>query len=270
MENSSNSIPNEIFKITKEGLFSGSAIKFFALLIMTIDHVGLILYPIISFDVYVICRTIGRLAMPLFAYMIAEGARYTRNKLKYIGLMSGIASASFLFMGLVFNNYYVNIFGTFTFSLILIFLYQFIVDNYKKYIETKDKKFAYKSAGLLAIFVAVLAVMAVVFLYYPTFKDNKLLGLDYGFFGVLLPLSAYIFKNKVARIALFSVTLLAMAWEISLIMGAMQYLCLLTIPILILYNGKRGKVAFKYGFYLYYPIHLGIFELILILVQSYA
>ena len=60
----------------KKGL-SGTAIKIIALLSMTIDHVGVIFYP----DV-MLFRIFGRIAMPIFAYMIAEGCVYTKHKAK--------------------------------------------------------------------------------------------------------------------------------------------------------------------------------------------
>ena len=53
-------------------------------------------------------------------------------------------------------------------------------------------------------------------------------------------------------------------------MCAMNYLyayyALLSLPIIWLYNGKRGKLNLKYAFYLFYPIHLGILYLISIII----
>jgi len=42
---------------------------------MTVDHLGFILFPSL-----IILRIIGRIAFPIFAYMIAEGCRYTKNE----------------------------------------------------------------------------------------------------------------------------------------------------------------------------------------------
>ncbi len=266
-ENSNNSIPKELFGIAKQGIFSGSAIKLFALVVMTIDHIGVVFCPIITPTAYLALRAIGRLAMPLFAYMIAEGASYTRNKPKYFALMAIIAILSFIFTGVFWGDYYINIFGTFTFSLMLIFAYQFAVKNIKNYKLDSQKKSLIKAiCGAVAL--AVLAsVLFICFCYLPYIKGDTLVVLDYGFFGVLLPVSACIFKNKFARIGVFSVALFLMAWDMAQLMGSMQYLCFLAIPILLLYNGKRGKHPFKYGFYLYYPIHLGVLELIFMLIS---
>ena len=59
-------------------LISGNQLKILAAIFMVIDHVGLMFFPSM-----IIFRCIGRLSMPIFAFMISEGARYTRNKLKY-------------------------------------------------------------------------------------------------------------------------------------------------------------------------------------------
>ena len=53
-------------------------IKIIAAMTMFIDHMGLMLFP--HMDIF---RIIGRLAFPIYAYCIAEGFRYTRNRLKY-------------------------------------------------------------------------------------------------------------------------------------------------------------------------------------------
>ena len=53
---------------------TGNQLKLLALFAMTCDHVGLQLLP-----QFIILRIIGRLAAPLFAYMIAEGCRYTQT-----------------------------------------------------------------------------------------------------------------------------------------------------------------------------------------------
>ena len=54
---------------------TGNQLKLIALFAMTCDHVGLQLLPNV-----LILRILGRLALPIFAYMIAEGCRYTRNR----------------------------------------------------------------------------------------------------------------------------------------------------------------------------------------------
>ena len=72
-------------KQTSLGL-SGNQLKLIALISMTVDHLGLIL-----FGQYTVLRILGRLAFPIFAYMIAEGCRYTRSMGKYLASLLAVA-----------------------------------------------------------------------------------------------------------------------------------------------------------------------------------
>ena len=69
------------------GFLTGNALKLIAAFAMVCDHAGLMLFPQVP-----ILRVIGRLAYPIFAFMIAEGCRYTRNKKRYLGLLLALAA----------------------------------------------------------------------------------------------------------------------------------------------------------------------------------
>ena len=56
-------------------ILTGNMIKIIAAVLMVIDHVG-VLFPSLGISL----RIIGRVSMPLFAFMISEGAKYTKNK----------------------------------------------------------------------------------------------------------------------------------------------------------------------------------------------
>jgi len=74
-------------------------IKLIAVITMIIDHIGFVFFP-----EYTILRIIGRIAMPLFAFSIARGFFYTRNKGKYFTLMilfAAISQVPFHFMRLM-------------------------------------------------------------------------------------------------------------------------------------------------------------------------
>lgn len=103
-------------------LLSGNFIKILGCIFMAIDHIGVVLFPRI-----IILRYIGRLAFPIFAFMIAEGAKYTRNKMKYF-LMIFIIGVICQVFNYFFNNHdlYMCIFITFSISILLIYLIQFI------------------------------------------------------------------------------------------------------------------------------------------------
>ena len=54
-------------------------LKVFAIIFMIIDHIGYFFSFALSSDVYITFRIIGRLAMPIFAYLVAEGIYYTKD-----------------------------------------------------------------------------------------------------------------------------------------------------------------------------------------------
>ncbi|MBQ3476713.1 MAG: hypothetical protein IJH25_00900 [Clostridia bacterium] len=67
-------------------------LKLVAMISMLIDHTGKMFFP-----QYRIMRIIGRLAFPLYAYCIAVGGVYSKNKLKYLSriLLMGLISQPF-------------------------------------------------------------------------------------------------------------------------------------------------------------------------------
>ena len=87
---------------------------------MAFDHIGVALFPKVA-----ILRYIGRLAFPIFAFMIAEGAKYTRNKVKYF-LMIFIIGVICQVFNYFFNNHdlfiHVHIYNIFYLNIINIFI----------------------------------------------------------------------------------------------------------------------------------------------------
>lgn len=232
------------------GVFSAFELKILACVFMLIDHIGALLLPEITE-----LRYIGRLAFPLFAYFIAEGCRYTKNKLRRflsVFVLGVICEIVFV----VFSKaYYGNILLTFSASILLIYL----IDEVKK---TFGKN---KTRGALMLLLLVLYVVAIFFYC-------EYIGLDYGFFGVLTPAFALLFDNidnfskklynrvnrKFVSLFMFSLELLL----ISLFENVLSYqiLSLFSLLLLIQYNGERGRYKFKYGFYLFYPLHLVVLQ----------
>lgn len=65
--------------------FQQEHLKYMACLTMLIDHVGVLFFPRL-----IILRIIGRLAFPLYGFLIVQGVRYTGNRL-YYGIRLGVA-----------------------------------------------------------------------------------------------------------------------------------------------------------------------------------
>jgi len=74
---------------------SSLALKLMAMACMVADHIGYLqgILPL---------RWVGRLAMPLFCFLIAEGARHTRHPLRYLARLLGMALLSELPFDLCF------------------------------------------------------------------------------------------------------------------------------------------------------------------------
>ncbi len=225
--------------------FSGNLLKIIAALSMTIDHVGLLLFPKI-----LLFRIFGRLAFPIFAFFIAEGCRYTKNRARYLATLAGMAvvfQAVYYFASS--GDWYLSIFVTFTLSVLLVYLY----DNCKKSFTAEKNSTLLKVAALLAFLIALAGVYLL----------NRYFIVDYGFLGCLTPLCASLFlgaegKLKVldsipCRVAAMALPLMGLALTVA---ATPQWYALLALPLLLLYNGKRGKYKMKYFFYIFYPAHL--------------
>ncbi len=208
--------------------FTGNQLKLIALISMTCDHVGLQLLP----DVLIL-RIIGRLALPIFAYMIAEGCRYTRNRKKYLLRMAGLAALCQVVYFVAMGSLYQCILVTFSLSIGLIYA----MDRWQERGDTVSRLLA---LGLLAA-IFVLCVVLPDFL--PGFE------IDYGLMGVLLPVLIY-FGKPAHHFLLAGLILLCFSY------GGIQWWCLAAIPLLAQYNDQRGQYNIGKLFYIYYPAHL--------------
>ena len=75
-------------------MLSSSALQWIALITMTIDHIGFLLFPKLT-----ILRVIGRIAMPIFVFCLAEGFIHTKSRQKYfmrLGILAVISELVFI------------------------------------------------------------------------------------------------------------------------------------------------------------------------------
>lgn len=217
----------------KNGGLSGNQLKILAMLFMTVDHVGVFLLP----DIMVL-RYIGRLAMPIFAWMIAEGCSHTRNRLRYLLTLLVFGGLCQLVYWVTMRSLMQCIFVTFSVSVILICVLDLAVHK--------------KNLFTLCLMGATFAAACYLCLFLPGDLPGTDFKLDYGIFGVLLPVGIYIAHSKEEKLLAAAICLLPMAIS----MGYWQWFSFLSLPLLALYNGKRGKRNLKYLFYFYYPLHL--------------
>ncbi|GKX31264.1 conjugal transfer protein TraX [Vallitalea longa] len=213
---------------------SSTNLKILACITMLIDHLGAVFFQ--EYDIF---RIIGRLAFPIFAFLIAEGFFHTHNIKKYLIRLAVSAIISEIPFNLAFNgNIFelgsgLNIFFTLFLGLLSIYIY----DNYKR-------------NGLY--FVFLIGIIA------------ELLNTDYGILGVIIIFSFYYYNRKFNKQALsyIVITLLLVVVDFaSYQIINLQIFSILALIALYFYNNKKG-VNLKYLFYIFYPGHLLILGLL--------
>ena len=234
-------------ELTNNKVFKGlnnNQLKIIAMISMLIDHIGVAFFPGVR-----IFRCLGRLAFPIYAYMIAEGCRYTKNRKRYFGMMAAMAIVFQVVYFVFMNSLYQGILVNFALSIAAIFA----IDSFIKNKRTINRILT-SSIVLLVLFISIIL---------PITLSEYGFSIDYDLYGLCLPILVYFAPNKKWGLIFISILLTVM----SITSGVYyQLLSLLTIPLFILYNGERGNKKLKYVFYLFYPIHLVLIYAIMFLL----
>lgn len=195
-------------------------LKWIAIITMAIDHTGAILFP--SLPVF---RYIGRIAFPIFCYLLVEGFFHTRDIQRYMGRLFVFAVVSEIpydlaFRGVTLEFGHQNVFFTLFFGVFMMYAFE-------------------KASSLPVKTVEALFIMWL----------TAVLGTDYSYKGILLIGVFYVLREK------FWIKMAAGAlWNFTLNSSIQRFGAFAMIPIA-LYNGERGR-SMKYFFYLFYPLHL--------------
>lgn len=227
-----------------------NVLKIIAVVSMLIDHIGGYL-----FNNNIVCRVIGRLAFPIFAFFIAEGMKYTRNRKKYILTLLVFAVISQIPYTLLRETFKLNILFTFLISISLILL----VEKLRTF--NVGESF-FKTLGILLLLISIF-ICCVIF--------GDVLGyIDYSTLGVLLIVVFYFAKSPL-RLILGSIIIVLMPLKTVLFNGFSfvnfhQIFALISILMLFIYNNKKGKFNLKYFFYIFYPSHLMVLWVITLLI----
>ena len=209
-------------------------LKLIALSAMIIDHYGAIFQN--GMNIY---RIIGRIAFPIYCFLLVEGYFKTKDIKKYAKRLFIFALISEVPFDLAFRGKlefgHQNIFFTLLIGLGAIYL----LENIEKY-DIK-KGYIFFMAGILAIILAV----------------------DYNFIGIIYILAFYYTRNYPKETRLPKVALMMFLTNL-MILSTTQQFALLALPIIYLYNGELGpkNKALQMLFYTAYPLHLGLFYLI--------
>ena len=238
-------------ELTEKRFFRGlsnNKLKIIAMICMAIDHIGLMFFPNM-----IIWRCIGRISFPIYAYMIAEGCRYTKNRKKYFGIIA-IMALIFQIVYFVFMNgsIYQGILVNFSLSILAIFA----IDTF---IRIKS---------ILVRISMTLSVAALIFIQvgFPILFKEYGFEIDYGIWGFLIPIAVYFIPKKLWRVIAVAALLVIRA---ILSTKSWQWWSLLSIPLFLLYNEQRGSKKMKYVFYVFYPLHLVIIYGVYFLLAFY-
>lgn len=195
---------------------------------------------------WVIGRSIGRIAFPIFAFLIVEGFFHTTNIKKYILRLSIFAVIAELpyYWAFWYPADLMNVFvrRNILFTLLLGLLTIILLDNiYKVYYSTNP--FFMNTFMIVVIVSGSLALILIRGSYQ-----------EFGY-GVILMVGFYLaHRSKKLSILMFILI-------VGFLRGNIEFLAILAAPLLYFYNGEKGR-SMKYFFYAFYPAHLLILCLI--------
>ncbi len=235
---------------------NGFILKLIAVSTMLVDHIGAVLFPWMT-----VLRQIGRIAFPVFVFLLVEGFINTRNVRKYevrllvFALISEIPF-DLAFYDTVLESSHQNVFFTLFIGLVMLDV-----------VTAVQKRFGYGTYEILLELVVLVAFVALAFL----------LRTDYSGGGVLLIYCFYKFRD------MHPVKFILLGLICLLFYTRIEMFGLLAVIPLILYNGKRGfrqdgglysgekrgpaYQLVRYLFYIFYPVHLLILHIIAVTIR---
>jgi len=209
---------------------------------MIIDHVA-VMFLSEGSGLYTICRCLGRLSFPIFVFCLVEGFKHTSNRkwmlirLLIFGVISEVPYDLVRFKESV-NLSGQNVFITLSIGYFLMMILEYI--KYRSNINNNTLK------TILILLTVILGTALSIFL-----------KVDYSGVGVI----------SIAIMYLYGADILMGSMGVNMVLicqSANEIFTVFTTPLLLMYNGKRGR-NLKYFFYIFYPLHL----LILWLVKVY-
>ncbi len=253
-----------------------------AMAFMLSDHMWSTILPT---QVWMTC--IGRIAFPIFAFMLVEGYFHTRSFKKYLLRMLIFALISEipfnLMMGGIINPFDQNVMWTFLLALLGMKLMDKIKGRWRKVFDNQKAKTTNSKYGVMIL--ATLGYGALIALVVGLFYVLGMITfVDYHGEGILMVFAFFILRgrkwwNYIAQfIAMYyiNVTLLGSLYYPVSIGGFkfdfyQQAFGLLALIPIWLYRGKQGyhSKPFKYFCYAFYPAHMLLLVCIGYLMQSF-
>lgn len=240
---------NAMKKKSSFSCINALTLKLFALVTMTIDHTA---YVFGCGSLYWTMRAIGRVAFPVYCFLLVEGYFHTKDLKRYAGRLAVMALISELPFGLMCGHRFPDwqhqsVMLTLLIGLGVIWCF----DHRKQWSAhlTQNPTNRQIISTLLGLAVILLGCLL-----------GDVLCVDYGSGGVLLILLFFVFRGRLLPLTL------SVAYAMYSCFGMVELPGVLALIPIALYNGKRGallKSTFgKWFFYWYYPLHIGVLVLL--------
>ena len=230
----------------KKKILPQEGLKLIACITMLIDHFGHAIVPYLPVpymvELYYACRILGRLAFPIYCFLLVEGMHHTRNPRKYIlrlgiGILLAELPFDILFEG-GFTWAYQSVMVTLTLWAIM-----------RLCMRKTEKK------GVKLLLVIPFAVLA------------ELAKCDYGGWGIVMIAVFGLFDGaglQTLALLLVNGCMESVRVPILGIPVSVQLFAVLAMVPIALYSGRKlsRSRALQWGFYLFYPVHLLILRII--------
>ncbi|MDU1279907.1 MULTISPECIES: TraX family protein [Clostridium] len=230
-------------------IFSSFTLKIIAIVTMLMDHIYTYLGGV--YDIPIWFGYIGKLSAPIFFYLIVEGFFHTKSRMRYLGRLSlfGIIMIGLDNLLGISNNIFLSL--ALSILILLVLEYAKSANNKKAYIVTTiivillGVAYMFTESSFYGFF------MTLIFYF---FRERKyLLSISYIGFSILPVITVFGGQGAYEQLMLFDY----------------QWMMVFSLPLILLYNGRLGlKNKFtKWMFYFFYPIHLGVIQIIATIAQ---
>ena len=232
------------------------SLKLTAVVLMTLDHIGLYIPAAPAW-----LRWLGRGAYPLFLFCMVQGYAHTRSRKRYL-LRLYLLSLFMTALGLFLNTRFLPEGGYGNHNIFLsLFLTGVLISAVELY--QRDWKRGRLLLGAVALVQVLYGLLPFLLPFTRNFSGDVLTGVvpnlavnEFGFEFIALGLAMYFLRDR--REALAAVYLVFCIYQFSAeaLYGVfpVQWMMVLALPLMLHYNGERGR-GWKWFFYVYYPAH---------------